>query len=613
MRRHRNTSAEKAPSPKTSEEVWHTESDVIFKRRRRAEGDETDTAADAYQTKCVRSSAIGMAISGGGIRSASFSLGFTQALYESGLFRHLDYMSAVSGGSYTAAFIAAQADQKGPPFDRELTPFDLNGDATQASAGIDRIRAKEQPLRVRQLIYGGDYLFRRQWKFFSTYLGGLFLNNLIVISGIIALAALLAFAWRLLDAPLAIDVLKIVGVPLTPLGIDIASEPVRPFLPALGFGIAWFACAATHLAFGLGRGRWHPRIFVGMIFCLLIGMAVWFGNRDVGNTTYVWNSWVLLLPWLLVALCVLPALRPKLLIDSATHSRRPVRRHIFLLTSTAILAGIPLLAVYILAEEDVAGYVNYGRAGSSEFHKTGDFVDAAGMVAFLQESERTQQQRSVDRVLLKELRAAIGSDERSELARQLSGLPQSSTLPKEEVLRAQLAKALNPIDERSFLREVVNGNVLAILQIARAQKRQLTASPPIRANPSRIERLEKYHQQFLDSELPRMRRLLQRWQAIELRPATQKDAEDNELSQEDLADLKRLIIEASYPRFVNSRLFISDSIRLAEGPALSPGGVWNRAGNVRFVWLCHQTKSNFDPPVLRGATESGVSCRRSRP
>lgn len=50
---------------------------------------------------------IGLALSGGGIRSASISLGALQALDDTHVFRQLDYMSAVSGGGYVAGWLQA--------------------------------------------------------------------------------------------------------------------------------------------------------------------------------------------------------------------------------------------------------------------------------------------------------------------------------------------------------------------------------------------------------------------------------------------------------------------------------------------------------------------------
>lgn len=50
---------------------------------------------------------IGLSLSGGGIRSASISLGALQALNDMGVFRQVDYMSAVSGGGYISGWLQA--------------------------------------------------------------------------------------------------------------------------------------------------------------------------------------------------------------------------------------------------------------------------------------------------------------------------------------------------------------------------------------------------------------------------------------------------------------------------------------------------------------------------
>jgi hypothetical protein len=51
--------------------------------------------------------AVGLALSGGGIRSATFCLGFCQALARRALLRRIDVLSSVSGGGYLAGFLGA--------------------------------------------------------------------------------------------------------------------------------------------------------------------------------------------------------------------------------------------------------------------------------------------------------------------------------------------------------------------------------------------------------------------------------------------------------------------------------------------------------------------------
>jgi hypothetical protein len=66
--------------------------------------------------------AVGLALSGGGIRSATFCLGVVQVLAERGLMKHFDYLSTVSGGGYTGAFISSLIGS-GEGFQKIAKPF----------------------------------------------------------------------------------------------------------------------------------------------------------------------------------------------------------------------------------------------------------------------------------------------------------------------------------------------------------------------------------------------------------------------------------------------------------------------------------------------------------
>jgi predicted acylesterase/phospholipase RssA len=67
---------------------------------------------------------VGLALSGGGIRAATFSLGILQALAKKGHLRDIDFLSSISGGGYTGSFlgrlftrdsIASLAENNGDP------------------------------------------------------------------------------------------------------------------------------------------------------------------------------------------------------------------------------------------------------------------------------------------------------------------------------------------------------------------------------------------------------------------------------------------------------------------------------------------------------------------
>ncbi|HTV42576.1 MAG TPA: hypothetical protein VMF08_18570 [Candidatus Sulfotelmatobacter sp.] len=77
-------------------ELKSMEADLILKRRIAA-GYDAETAKTA--------SAVGVALSGGGIRSATFCLGLFQGLANHGLITRMDYLSTVSGGGYFGSFL----------------------------------------------------------------------------------------------------------------------------------------------------------------------------------------------------------------------------------------------------------------------------------------------------------------------------------------------------------------------------------------------------------------------------------------------------------------------------------------------------------------------------
>jgi predicted acylesterase/phospholipase RssA len=70
-----------------------------------------------------RSGLAGLALSGGGIRSASFCLGALQALDRAGVLKNIDYLSTVSGGGYIGSCLSAAMSRSSGafPFTRGLT------------------------------------------------------------------------------------------------------------------------------------------------------------------------------------------------------------------------------------------------------------------------------------------------------------------------------------------------------------------------------------------------------------------------------------------------------------------------------------------------------------
>jgi hypothetical protein len=136
---------------------------------------------------------IGLAFSGGGIRSATFSLGILQGLAQRGLLKHVDYLSTVSGGGYIGAWYMA------------LLKRQADGDPARAEAMLNPDCRATQAAEARAVVWlrrfsnyltpktglSGDTL-----SMIATYLRNLLLN-LTVITAFLCFLLLLpqALAW----------------------------------------------------------------------------------------------------------------------------------------------------------------------------------------------------------------------------------------------------------------------------------------------------------------------------------------------------------------------------------------------------------------------------------
>ena len=78
---------------------------------------ETERIVERRKLNGIQSDAprVGMALSGGGIRSATFCLGVFQALAREKLVGKIDLLSTVSGGGYFGSFLGALFQREQPP------------------------------------------------------------------------------------------------------------------------------------------------------------------------------------------------------------------------------------------------------------------------------------------------------------------------------------------------------------------------------------------------------------------------------------------------------------------------------------------------------------------
>jgi hypothetical protein len=232
----------------------------------------------------VRDTLIGLALSGGGVRSASFNLGLLQAFFERGLLRHLDYLSTVSGGGYIGSYLSALLHDLG----------------AESKVGKDNPRLRDElvennetgaePKRVKRFVRHGQYLYH-PLTFANSYLVGLVLNALALVSGLVFVCALAAGLWRLMDKSPWSDWLLVKTRSLDLRSLDFWSiqEWNRPLLPAAVLALIWlFVWSAASLGEARTPGRWLNPERCGRYGLLAVAGMLLFGLRLLG------------MPWLIV-------------------------------------------------------------------------------------------------------------------------------------------------------------------------------------------------------------------------------------------------------------------------------------------------------------------------
>ncbi|HEV7671364.1 MAG TPA: patatin-like phospholipase family protein [Thermoanaerobaculia bacterium] len=143
---------------------------------------------------------IGLALSGGGIRSATFNLGVFQGLAELGLLPIFDYLSTVSGGGYIGAWLTAWIQRDG--IDKVTAGLRVsqadrkpkNGTAAPPEASAVRfLRSYSNYLTPRLGLFSSD-----TWTLIAVYLRNFLLNFIILVATFIWV--LLVPRWILLGA-----------------------------------------------------------------------------------------------------------------------------------------------------------------------------------------------------------------------------------------------------------------------------------------------------------------------------------------------------------------------------------------------------------------------------
>jgi hypothetical protein len=157
--------------PLRFQEVFAREAAEIRASRALRGQDAPPTGGGTRPAAPVQAGLVGLALSGGSARSATFNLGILQGLAELDLLKAFDYLSGVSGGGYIAAWLAAWVKREGSlaKVVRKLRPRSP-GIGDEAEQGEIRfLRSYTSNIAPRLGLFSFD-----TWAFVTTYARNLF-------------------------------------------------------------------------------------------------------------------------------------------------------------------------------------------------------------------------------------------------------------------------------------------------------------------------------------------------------------------------------------------------------------------------------------------------------
>lgn len=252
--------------------VIHEEQEHLKKRREKLFGEKS--AEDFEGTK------FGIALSGGGIRSATINLGVLKTLNLFNILKRADYLSSVSGGGYTGSYIQATLKSKG------------DYDALFKKERIDHMRLYGEYLTP------GQNIWRKRW------------NMLLLVVGFLG-----SFGMSLLSLGLGVVMITIIYILIgETLNID-SGEFERIYnqnfdfvykygFPTLIAVISLHFLANISFIFNLKISKFFTKIESGLIFlAILVFVVVVFISFQETHflhwTTYLLSFLGLLIIWAL--------------------------------------------------------------------------------------------------------------------------------------------------------------------------------------------------------------------------------------------------------------------------------------------------------------------------
>ncbi len=347
---------------------------------------------------------VGLALSGGGLRSAFFNDGLLQALSHRGLLRYVDYLCSVSGGGYIAGHLMTKArqqdvnhqeqrttandstenrqpisshddrnpDHRQPTNDSSPWNFheDVGDDATAPAwhFGRDPDSGRECEQRLPGI---GAYL-SRSFRFFAGYTLRQLPIYLLYMSFVGLIAALLAISFRSYDS------LHFRSVYRVALGVMFGNELLIAFiLPLLAMSatltialVAW--CPLWGSDQSSREARWRDSIrwlakcgFWLTVIMAATSVAVFMGNdltKATGDSSVAshsrLNQFALQMTILAGAIQLLAFLGSDRLLRSEQSEAAKWKQTFQAVISNGVVAFAIFTMIHLMARENISGYTD---------------------------------------------------------------------------------------------------------------------------------------------------------------------------------------------------------------------------------------------------------------
>ncbi len=179
----------KCKSFKIPKDILNEELKIICKRRK-------SIHCKSNKKQKLKKNLVGLALSGGGIRSATFSLGVLQRLAKEDCLKHVDYLSTVSGGGYIGGALTWLLSDKAKKLKKDGDSWNTSANLPYGVEGPRKERLRKNKFNIlKHLRLHGKYLIPGNGitttSLIAVILRGILLNLLVWLPLVVALMVVL--------------------------------------------------------------------------------------------------------------------------------------------------------------------------------------------------------------------------------------------------------------------------------------------------------------------------------------------------------------------------------------------------------------------------------------